>query len=42
MTNNLSAGEIIELLTKEESTNLNKLIKDYNNKLNEFEVSFFG
>ena len=33
---------IIELLTKDESTNLNKLIKDYNNKINEFEVSFFG
>jgi hypothetical protein len=33
---------IIELLTKDESTNLNKLIKDYNNKINEFEVSFFS
>ena len=33
---------IIELLTKDESTSLDKLVKDYNNKINEFEVSFFG
>jgi len=33
---------IIELLTKEESSDLNKLVKEYDKKINEFEVSFFS
>jgi len=33
---------IIDLLSKEEALKLDNLVKKYNNKINEFEVSFFG
>ena len=33
---------IIDLLSKEETTKLDNLVKKYDNKINEFEVSFFG
>lgn len=32
---------IIDLLSKEESSKLDNLVKKYDNKINEFEVSFF-
>ena len=33
---------IIDLLSKEETAKLDNLVKKYDNKINEFEVSFFG
>lgn len=33
---------IIDLLSKEEALKLNNLVKKYDNKINEFEVSFFS
>ena len=33
---------IIDLLSKEETTKIDNLVKKYDNKINEFEVSFFG
>ena len=33
---------IINLLSKEETSKINNLVKNYDNKINEFEVSFFS